>query len=947
VGGGGGHKGLLERDAEVDRLQVWAEAAGERRGETLLIEGEAGIGKTVLLERAAAAAREGGARVLTARGGELEQEFPYGGIRQLLERELASLEDTRRERLLSGAASLAAAVFWPVQPERATPQPPPNPLALQHGLYWLLANLAEEHPLALVIDDLHWIDAATLRFLVYLARRLEAMPLAVVAAVRLGEPAGEHTRLIDALRFTDGVESMELCPLGPSSVASLVSQRLGRNPAPDFAAACHELVGGNPFLLDELLEQFTISEAERASANVARLRAVAPASVSRAALLRVARLSDRAVAFAQAIAVLGGGAERGHAAALAGIDNSDARQLADALVDARILADGSLQFRHPLVRAAIYADLPEGRRAQDHAHAARVLADSGAPPDRVAGHLLLSDPLGEEWAVDALVEAAELALARGGPDAAATFLSRALAEPPQPSQRAALLHMLGSARFFAGDPAGALDCLGQALELTDRIDQRAPIVLQVGSMLSALGRSQEAVGALQDMIARVDGDDDMRSLLDGALIGLAELDVTTAGLVREHADGERLAGATHQERLMLATLAFDRAKHGDSAPAAVAMATRALGDGQLFSEQPTDVPHFSFAVLSLVIADEFDAADAAIEHLMISARMRGSRFRFGQASSLRSSLCVRTGAIEDAVAAARDALSAALEAGWPPPVLISAAVLIEALLERGDPRAAAAELAAVTIDEEVLSGTTMYPLFLLQARGRLGIALGDVREGLDDLLELGRRCETWGIYNPALFAWRSEAALALAQVGDRGEAKRLAGEDVELARRFGAPRAIAMALRAQALAEQSPRSVELLEEAASVLADSPAVLTRAHVLVDLGAALRRANRRREARGHLLEGLELATRCDAGPLIERARDELRATGARPRRVQRTGVDALTPSERRVCLLAAEGLSNPEIAQSLFVTRATVESHLHSAYGKLEIASRNELARVLDA
>jgi DNA-binding NarL/FixJ family response regulator len=939
--------GLMERDSELDRLNTWASAASERRGEPLLVEGDPGIGKTALLGVAVTIARERGLRVVTARGGELEQEFAYGVVRQLIEPALATADSARRDRLLAGAASLAAPLVWPAQSDRAAPQPAPDPHAVAHGLYWLFANLAEEQPLALCVDDLQWADVDTQRFLVYLARRIEGMPITIVATVRLGEPAPVHGGFIDALRSTDGVARMELKPLSPTSVARWVADALGRQPEPGFSDACHELVRGNPYLLDELLRQLMASGADPTVATIERLRVGPSTAVSRGALVRIAHISHEAVALAQAVAVLGGNADRQHAAELAGISDHVALGVADALAEARILDPGrTLEFQHPLVRAAIYADLPTGRRLRDHARAARMLAASEAPPERIAGHLLLCEPLHEGWAVDALVAAAEFALARGAPDAAAAYLDRSLAEAPSPARRPAVLRMLGSAWFLAGDPVGSVRCLTEALDLTENADQRAPLALELSSMLAVFGRVEEAVALLEDAVSRLGGDGDLGRTLEAVLVGLAEMDVTTAAIVRDRVDGERLDGATPAQRLTLATLAFDHAKRGgDAAPAAAAMARRGLGGGVLFTEQVTDIPQFSYAVLSLLIADDFDAAQTAVDQHLAFARARGSLFSFGHASFLRSSLCLRRGALEEAVAAARDALNPALESGWPPPVLVSLGALIEARLEQGDSETAAAELAAAGIDEDGLAATTIYPLFLLNARGKLRVELGDLRSGVDDLLELGRRCEVWDMRNPSLFAWRSEAALALARLGDTTQARHLAAEELTLARACGAPRAIAIALRALSRIEDSPRGIELLQEAVSVTAESPAALTRAHALVDLGAALRRANQRSAARGYLSEGLGIAAGCNAYPLAQRAQEELRAAGARPRSVMRSGVDALTPSERRVCRLASEGLSNPEIAQSLFVTRATIETHLHAAYGKLGITSRGELADAL--
>jgi DNA-binding CsgD family transcriptional regulator len=175
----------------------------------------------------------------------------------------------------------------------------------------------------------------------------------------------------------------------------------------------------------------------------------------------------------------------------------------------------------------------------------------------------------------------------------------------------------------------------------------------------------------------------------------------------------------------------------------------------------------------------------------------------------------------------------------------------------------------------------------------------------------------------------------------------LSSEELELARIWGAPRALGAALRVAGVVEGGQRGLALLEEAVEVLADSPAKLEHAKARTELGAALRRAKRRSEARDQLRHAVELATRCGAAALATRAETELLATGARPRRIALSGLESLTPSERRVAELAAEGPTNREIAQALFVTPKTVEVHLSSVYRKLGIRSRSQLPAALTA
>jgi DNA-binding CsgD family transcriptional regulator len=229
----------------------------------------------------------------------------------------------------------------------------------------------------------------------------------------------------------------------------------------------------------------------------------------------------------------------------------------------------------------------------------------------------------------------------------------------------------------------------------------------------------------------------------------------------------------------------------------------------------------------------------------------------------------------------------------------------------------------------------------LCARGELRQETGRQVEAREDFLAASARLEWLPLPNPELLGWRPGLARAEAALGNVEEAKVQAARAVELAGEAGGRRGIGVALRTQGVVAEGKESIELLREAVGALKDTRARFQHASALVDFGAALRRGNRRREAREPLREGLDLAHRCGANPLEERARIELGATGARPRKAMLSGVESLTPSEHRVASMAAEGMTNREIAQGLFVTVKTVETHLRHVYQKLDISKRTEL------
>ena len=279
--------------------------------------------------------------------------------------------------------------------------------AAQHGLYWLAANLAARAPLLLCVDDAQWADAASLRWLVFLARRLEGVPVAVVVAVRSGE-ANAPGELLEAVR-TEASETVVPQPLTEAASASVVRAALGPSADAMFCRACHETTGGNPFLLSELVSALARGDVEASAAGARRVRELGPSAVARSVLLRLSRLPEEATALARAVAVLDTDADVHLAAAVAGIDAGRAVAAAEALVRSQILAAGEpLRFAHPILRAAVYEELPSSRRALEHRRAAEVLASRNA--DRAAVHLLSTVPAGDPWVAEQLLHAGERAL---------------------------------------------------------------------------------------------------------------------------------------------------------------------------------------------------------------------------------------------------------------------------------------------------------------------------------------------------------------------------------------------------------------------------------------------------------------------------------------------------------------------------------------------------------
>jgi predicted ATPase len=371
---------LLERERELTEFGNALAEVREGGGRFLLVLAAAGLGKTTLLRAASETAAEAGFSCLRARASELERDFAYGCVRQLLEPAVVKLSDSERDRLFQGAASLSKSLFAPTD----APSPSADSaFSMLHGLYWLLNNLADEGPVALCVDDLQWSDPESLRFLNYLAPRLDGLRVAVFAATRSGESVAA-----DLSRLAAGPETTLLRPrpLSVDATAALCARRLGTAVADEFATACREATGGNPFFLEALLREAGEQGLPMESSQAIRVERIGPAAVAQAVLLRLSGAPAAATSLVRAVAVLGDGASLADAARLADVDGPEAARAADLLAALAILkpAEG-LEFAHPIVREAVYADIgsherARGMRAQLGSSPRAVLPKSESPP---------------------------------------------------------------------------------------------------------------------------------------------------------------------------------------------------------------------------------------------------------------------------------------------------------------------------------------------------------------------------------------------------------------------------------------------------------------------------------------------------------------------------------------------------------------------------------------
>jgi hypothetical protein len=916
VGGSVGHV-LIERESELARLGFVLEDARGDRGRVAFVQGPAGIGKTGLLGAVCAEAERGGLRVLAARGNDLEREFPLGVVRQLFEDlTVAAAPDTRAE-LLSGWAAYAEPVFQPLEVAPRGDVPADRSAAVLHGLYWLTCNLAERGPMLIAVDDAHWADAPSLLFLDYLARRMERLPVAIAVTYRPGESEPEAEL---ALRIAGATEAavIELRELTVGATAALVCSVLGDDTDPELCEACHAATGGNPLLVRELATALTAADLPQGSQATAHVRRLVPDAVARHVLVRLSRLHEASIKAARAVAVLGAGAELRHVAAIAELGEADGADAVDALVSADILARGTrLEFAHPLLREAVYQDLGAGERLRAHARAAQLLAASAAAPERIAAQLLAGEPARSEWAVQTLRAAAAQATARGAASTAARYLQRALDEEPSGAERPKLLLDLGVAEIRAAQPQ-AVTHLAEALSLSGEPRERAQIAQQLAGLYLLLGRFTDSAAVLEAAIETL-GTGDLE-LHFGLAAEAAVLAVT-------HRDArQRLATMMSEFRAtlptladqaaaapLLAVMANELAKTDGTARQTIEYAELAFADGRvLLREGP--VP--GVGTSALILADRPLRAEALLDVAISRARSRGSIQAEWVALALRALARLRRGRPAEAEADARLALE--LSSHEPSDAVrpLKLACLVEALIEQG--RLAEAEELVTPAELARHDADSMLRQPLADGRARVQLLrgrAGDARAQLGAQLHWQR---AWGCRNTGLTSTRALAALATHALGESQAAYALAAEELDAARAFGAPRALGIALRTMALVGAAP-ATEYLGESAATLEGSEAKLELARTLVELGSALRRAGARRDARGPLRRGLDVARACGGTLIADRASSELLATGARPRRQRETGRDALTPSERRIASMANEGLSNRQIAQTLVLER----------------------------
>ena len=929
-----GSDSLLERGRELASIQELVDGVARGQARLALVEGPAGLGKTRLLGEIRTAAASEGMTVLAARASELERDFPFGVVRQLCEPLLA--DESRRRTAFSGPAESARTVFEHPSAGGDGDSADASFAAL-HGLHWLTVNLSAEGPLLLEIDDLQWADRPSLRFIAYLLRRLEGLPVLMAATLRTTDP-GTDPDLLGEIATDPSTVPIRPSLLSDAAVLELVRERLGVEADEDFSRACHVATGGNPLLLRQLLSSLEADHVRPSSSNAGLVGDIGPRAVSRTVLLRLARLSEQAIAVARSVAVLGHSADIATVAGVAELEEASVAEATGALVKAEILKpDLPLGFVHPLVLDAVYQDLSPGERELLHTRAAELLRRSGARSDEVATHLLAVPSRGDAEVTEVLLEAARSAAHQGAPENAVTYFARALREPPPDERRAETLFALGLAEVQTSG-ADATEHLREAHALLRDPLERGTAAYLLARTLMFTGRQMDAAALCRASAAELPSELPDLALAFDALELMCQYfgprDPVAGKRLKDYRAG-RPPGTGVGAKMIAAVTAWDWSLDNGPADACAALAREALQDGTLIEADNGLFPVPAAAVLAVAESDEgLRAFDALLENAH-----RSGLFAALTADLWRGWALMLRGDLAEAEQSQREALDETRLWGSAVPVAnYPVAFLTQIQVERGDLAGAAATLAG---SDDPGAGPETGHLWL-RSRLELDLAQGRPETVLTDIEEYRLRLGT--IVNPVWAPWRSLEARALDRLGRREEGMELIEAELALAREWGASGAIGHALRVLGTLQREG-GFDSLEEAVAVLEGSPARLERAKALAALGSHLRRARRPTDAREPLRRALELAGSCGADGLAEHVRSELYATGARPRTEATQGAQALTTSERRVAELAADGQTNRDIAQGLFVTPKTVEVHLTSVYRKLGISSRRELKAAL--
>ena len=904
---------LVGRERERQVLESLAAAARVGQGGTLVVVGEAGIGKSALLSDLVASASDAGMRVLRAAGVEAEREVPFGGLLQLLRPVLGHLD------ALPGPQADALGAALALRPGSVGER-----FAVGAAVLGLLSRVAEDEPVVIVVDDAHLLDPPTAQALTFAARRLAADPVAVVLAVRHGRPS---------VVTEAGLRTLPLTGLGPADAdALLVGRHLGAAARSRLLAA----TGGNPLALLELPDDATL-DALPDGAPIP-----VPASLARAFASRADALSAAArTALLVASAAGGDLTTATPACVLLGVTPADLDEAAAAgLVSVEA---GRVAFRHDLVRSAVWAEAtPADRRAVHRALAATV------PPgdvDRRAWHLGEAGTHPDEQVAAILDAAAGRAGARGAHAVAGAGYARAARLTPDPADRALRLVTAAEFTWRAGQPDGALDLLAASAPLPRTAQVRLRAAALEGAVAARTGsieRARDVLVAAGTSVADVDADLAVPLLADGVLAAQYAGDVTSAAQAAARIDALLPALRSSRAR-WLAAMATGVAGviAGNGGPDRIRDAMdRAVDDPALLAD-PQLAPWLALGPLYL---RESSAGRFVLPTVLGHLRRRADLGGLPVLLFLVARDQATTDRWTDAVASYTEGVDLAREAGQATDVAAGLAGLAWLEARRGD------DACRAHADEALTLATThhlgFFRAWALLAHGDLALGAGRPQDALDAYARVDELVATQR-FDDVDVSPGAESVEALVRLDRLDDATAVAGRFAARAAAKGQPWSLARAARARGLVAPAGSLDEPFTQALDLHTHTPDTFETARTQLAYGYRLRRARRRTDARTHLRAALATFDALGAAPWAEQAAAELRATGETAHRRDVTGLDHLTPQELQVARTLAAGRTTREAASALFLSPKTIEYHLRNVYTKLGIRSRTELASALAA
>ena len=903
------HHAFFVRNTELTEFQIALEDAAAGRGRVILLQGPHGFGKSALVNEAVREARARGFTVVHGRA--------------------------RRTERGAEPCVLASAIV------RAAPA-----LSGFDEIDELVDGLLSLAPATVLLDDANLADELSLRLAEEIAHRIRRHPVLLVIAMTTHPLGANAQSLVDAMGGIDDATTVRLHMLTDKEAAALIRATLPRATR-EFCAECAALAGGSPFLLSELTAWIGANRLEPVAGTPSRaLEPLPPLTIRELVRRQLEELGHDASALSTAIAIADRPLRLDAAAQLAGLGRSRSLQAMDALLESGVVVPGEpLSFAAPLVARCVSASIPARLAADLHRRAGALALAGGLPDKSRARHLLLAPPTGNPDVVDRLVELADDEVADGRPGEARVLIRRALAEgasnqPAKPQ----LVARLGLVELLEGRPASTL-ALAAAVAALDGTRDRAETLLRLGDSQLAADAPREASISFDAARSLVSGEDPLGAEAEVSSL-IAKLFVPEARRAAAR-DLERMShvpdveSAPHGADLLL-TLAWQRLCHGDPSAEIVRLATRALAIRP--AAQPSINGFFPTAAAVLLAAvDDFVRAHQVCDAHVATARRCGSVLAERNIEFARAVVLLNQGDVVRAGEVARALLASERD---PHHFLATeaAALLASSLYEQG----AYAEAEQIVARAAPTSAAEApRRLLLLEVSARVALEHNRLADALRIAGEAESLAQDLGIANPGVVAWQPTAALCYKAVGQWRRAQALAQDALEVAESFGTPRVLSLALRTKAEVEGPPAELEHLQRGLEAVDGSENELERAKMLLAYGAALHRVGKDGGARDLLREGIGLADRRGAKAISRRGLAMLRAAGGRPRGTRMTGPEALTRAERQVVEAAATGATNREIAEVLVITRKTVEWHLHKAFLKLHIRSRDQLADVIEA